>query len=131
MCRQLKSNPIIITSSVTQDELRHWILDGETALAIACEMIWSYPQGQRSKHLEIQLKGCLLTALRHNNRRILDIRNPPNELHAPLTFPDSRTQELCGPSAEFNTYEGQYTRHYAALLPYQHTETRAVHEPFW
>ena len=104
-------------------------------MAIACEMTWSYPNEKRCKQMEIRLKDSILTALRLNNRRVLDLKNSKemksSDKHLPLTYPDSKVNELCGPEPSLDTYQGVYRRFYSALLPYQHKETSPVHSPYW
>ena len=93
-----------------------WILNERGVLAIACELTWSYPQNKRQKHKEIELKDHLLKALRRNNRKVLDLkhikgRDMRQQSYTPITMPESKTNELCGPDKQLNAYQVRHTVH--------------------
>jgi hypothetical protein len=110
------------------EELSLWF-EKQGLLAIACEMVWNVPNDYRNRAVESQLKDNLHKYLRHNNRRVLDLKW--KDKHLPLTFPDATTQETSGNEQKYESFQGVYRKFYGDLLPCQHKDTSKVHSPFW
>lgn len=111
-------------------ELSAWF-QSSGLLVIASEMVWSVPAKHRQPRAEVEAKEALFSALRRNNRRVLDLRWPKRRLCAPIALPEATTEELGGREKSLCAYQGTHRRFYPDLLPVQHSQAAETHADHW